>query len=247
MLQLITLALASTLFFSPADPSAADDAAVKAQLPTYPMATCVISGEPLGDDAVNVVAEGHLVRTCCNDCARKVKAAPAEYVAKVDRAVVSQQAAHYPMKTCIKNTSEVLTGEAVDTVVGTRMVRTCCKRCAGAVAAEPAVYMERLDAAYIAQQLPTYAVEVCVVSGEELGDDTIDMLYGNTLVRLCCKGCKRDFAKDPTAFMRKVAMASKAHGKAKSPERGEAHGRGDGHGHDDHDGDDHDDHDGRDG
>ena len=99
---------------------------------------------------------------------------------------------------------------AVDFVVGTRLVRTCCKNCAGKVKAEPAEAMKTLDAAYIAQQKAHYALKTCVVSGEALEADAQDMLYGNTLVRLCCNGCKREFAKDPGSFLKRIARAGKA-------------------------------------
>jgi hypothetical protein len=84
------------------------------------------------------------------------------------------------------------------------------------VKADSAALMLTLDAAYIAQQLPFYSVEMCVVSGESLDEDAIDVLYGNTLVRLCCKGCQRKFSKDPEAFMKKLGDAEKPNHKAEN-------------------------------
>ncbi len=230
MMHFITAALASVLFLSPLGP--ADEDVVKAQLPTYPLKTCVVSDEGFTmGDPVDMVHEGRLVRFCCDSCVRKFKAEPEKFLAKIDRAVVAEQKAHYPLKTCVKS-GEPLGEKPVEFVVGTRLVRTCCKNCAGKVKAEPAEAMRALDAAYIAQQKAHYAMKTCLVSGEALESDAKDMLYGNTLVRLCCNGCKREFAKDPGTFMTKLARASNAqgHGEGHGADDGHGHGRGEGHG-----------------
>jgi len=225
VMHLITAALASVLFLSPLGPD--DEAVVKAQLPTYPLTTCVVSGEAFDmGEPVDFVHEGRLVRFCCDGCVDKFKAEPAKFLATIDRAVIAEQKAHYPLKTCVKS-GEPLGDEAVDVVVGTRLVRTCCNNCARKIAAEPAEAMKKLDAAYIEQQKAHYALKNCVVSGEALEADAQDMLYGNTLVRLCCNGCRKEFAKDPGMFLKKVARASNAQGHGEG--HGDEHGRGEGH------------------
>jgi hypothetical protein len=230
LFSLMTLLLACAAFLEPVGPT--DEALIQGQLPTYPVATCVISDELLEEgEIVDVVVEGRLVRVCCSGCARRVKAAPARAIAKIDRAVIDQQVAAYPLKTCLKNIQEPLSGSAVNAVVGTRLVRTCCLDCAQQVKAEPAAFMRTLDAAYTAQQLPDYAVETCVVSDEPLDEDALNVLYGNTLVRLCCKGCHRTFTKEPELFMKKIGASEK------SKRKPESHGVDrDGSHDDDHDG-----------
>ena len=76
MSRLPTLLLLLSLIASPAR---ADDAAViAAQLPLYPLATCPISGEALGDmgAAIDVVHDGRLVRFCCKNCVKEFLADP---------------------------------------------------------------------------------------------------------------------------------------------------------------------------
>ena len=53
-----------------------------------------------GQQPVNVVVGTRLVRTCCNDCAKKVKADPTKALAKVDAALIEQQSKDYPLDTC---------------------------------------------------------------------------------------------------------------------------------------------------
>ena len=50
--------------------SAEDKAVIAAELPNYPLTTCVVSKRPLdvGDGPFNIVVGGHLFRVCCPGC-----------------------------------------------------------------------------------------------------------------------------------------------------------------------------------
>lgn len=91
-----------------------------------------------------------------------------------------------------------------------RELRFASEKTAAAFRADPAKYLPGIDTKMIAQQLPYYPLETCVVSGEKLGGemgDPIDVIYKNRLVRLCCKGCKKDLAKDPAGLIAKLDAA----------------------------------------
>lgn len=68
-----------------ADPEAMiaklDEAVIAKQGETYEATTCPISGEELGGGAKNVVIANQLVKTCCGNCAKKVKADPTKALA----------------------------------------------------------------------------------------------------------------------------------------------------------------------
>ena len=52
----------------------------------------------------------------------------------------------------------------------------------------------------------------CPVSGEKLGGDMgkpVVFIYKNQEVKLCCKGCKKDFDKDPDKYIVKIRAADK--------------------------------------
>jgi len=70
-----------------ADPAAIiaklDDAVIAKQSESYKLTECVISGATLKADATNVVIANQLVKTCCGNCAKKVKANPSEALSKV--------------------------------------------------------------------------------------------------------------------------------------------------------------------
>ncbi len=53
----------------------------------------------------------------------------------------------------------------------------------------------------------------CPVSGEKLDGDMgkpYVFIYQGQEVKLCCKGCKKDFDKDPTKFIAKIRAADPA-------------------------------------
>ena len=62
------------------------------------------------------------------------------------------------------------------------------------------------DAKVTSDQLAT-----CPVSGEKLGEmgKPYTFTYKDQEVKLCCKGCKKDFDKDPEKYISKIRAADK--------------------------------------
>jgi YHS domain-containing protein len=54
-----------------------------------------------------------------------------------------------------------------------------------------------------------YPLETCVVSGEKLGSmgDPYVFKYKGREVKLCCKGCLKDFNKEPAKYVKKLEEA----------------------------------------
>jgi len=188
-----------------------------AQLPSYPLDTCPISGDKLGamGDVVEHFVDSRLVRLCCDGCVKMVDKNTADVLKKIDQAVVLAQRPIYPLDTCVVSGEKLGgMGDVIDHVDGTRLVRFCCGSCVDAYEKDPASYMAKVDAALIEKLKPSYALTTCPVSGEELGSmgEPVDVLYGVQLVRLCCKGCVKAFHKDPNASLAKIAAAKKNKG-----------------------------------
>ena len=59
--------------------------------------------------------------------------------------------------------------------------------------------------------IPSYPLKICLVSGDELGGmgDTVNALYGDRLVRFCCKGCVKSFNKNPAKYLPKLETSAK--------------------------------------
>ena len=55
----------------------------------------------------------------------------------------------------------------------------------------------------------SYPLKVCFVSEDKL-DDPVDALYGDRLLRFCCKGCVRSFNKKPSKFLPKLDALEKS-------------------------------------
>ena len=74
--------------------SATGDAAViEKQKPAYPLDTCVVLGNKLGEhgEAVDYVYKGRLIRFCCKGCIATFEKEPAKYLAKLDEAAKSKE------------------------------------------------------------------------------------------------------------------------------------------------------------
>jgi hypothetical protein len=132
--------------------SKVDKAITARQMAIYPTTTCIVSGEPLMEDGkdtgVSMVVNNRLFRVCCKMCARKVKADPAKYAAKLDEMAMRAQAKAYPLKTCVVASSNALGESPKQMMVGGRLVQTCCGGCAKKVKADPAKYVAVVDAAW---------------------------------------------------------------------------------------------------
>jgi YHS domain-containing protein len=53
---------------------------------SYPLKTCVVSGEDLGDKPYTFTHNGQTVKLCCKDCLAKFDKDPDKYMAKLNEA-----------------------------------------------------------------------------------------------------------------------------------------------------------------
>lgn len=178
----------------------------------YPLKVCVVSGKALDSmgGPVDHEYQGRTVKFCCKGCIAKFDADPASYMKKLDEAIIARQSRLYPLDVCPISGEKLGTmGEPVNHIVGNRLVRLCCKGCVKSVDQNPEKVIAKLNAAVVAKQLPDYPVDVCVVSGEKLGEmgEPVSYVWDNRLVRFCCKGCVKEFEKDPEKYLAKLDKA----------------------------------------
>jgi YHS domain-containing protein len=183
---------------------------------TYPLDTCIVSGEVLGEhgDIATEEYDGREVRFCCKTCVKGFEKDQNSYLQKLDQAIIRAQLPNYPLQTCVVS-GEALggaMGDPVNYVVGNPMVRLCCNSCKRNHDAEPAKYLEKLDAAVVEAQLDDYPADACPVSGQKLGTmgDPYDYVFAGHLVRFCCAGCVGQFSENPTAAMTTIDGDEKA-------------------------------------
>ncbi len=196
------------------DKAAEPAKAQKSEVAPYTLATCPISGLKLDKKGEPVVREyeGREVKFCCGGCPPAFEKDLKASFAKLDEQIIKDQLPLYPVDTCVVS-DETLGGnhmEAVNVVFQGRLVRLCCKACKRDLTDDPKTFLAKLDKAIVAKQAPAYALETCVVSGEKLDSmgKPIDMVIGNRLIKLCCKGCAKDVRKDPAKYIAIVDAAN---------------------------------------
>ena len=177
----------------------------------YPLNVCAVSGEPLGSmgDPIVHVKDGREVKFCCGGCTKKYDTMTEQFSAQVDEKIIAVQASHCPLTVCV-NSGAALGDSPKVFVAGNREMKTCCGNCEKAVKADPAKFIEKLDAAVKEKQAATYALKTCPVSGKELAGGGVDVVVANRLVKLCCEGCKAKVASNPIDAITKVDEAAKA-------------------------------------
>jgi YHS domain-containing protein len=69
-----------------------------------------------------------------------------------------------------------------------------------------------------AQKLKPYTLKTCIISGDKLGEmgDPFVYAYKGREIKFCCKGCLKDFNKDPEKYVKKIEEAEAKAKKAKS-------------------------------
>jgi YHS domain-containing protein len=116
----------------------------------YPLGTCVVSGDKLGEEGPPVVYEyeGRTVKFCCKKCIKDFNADPAKYLKKLDEAVIAKQKPAYPLDTCVVSGKKIGgMGEGVDYVYNNRLVRFCCKGCIPKFKEDPTACLAKIDEA----------------------------------------------------------------------------------------------------
>lgn len=200
-------------------------------------AMCPIGVEPIVPSAGTVEYKGKTIGLCCPGCGEQFlawdEARKDEFVAMavagrepgMDHTDHDDKAATdatveapswtdpYPLATCpISGEQLGSMGESIIKTYNGREVRFCCSDCIEKFEADLDASWKKVDEAIVKDQLRYYPLKTCVVSGEPLIEDgediAINTVYGNRLVRLCCKMCKKEFKADPRKFIAKIDKAA---------------------------------------
>ena len=123
---------------------AIDAKLIEQQRSHYPLEVCLVSGNPLGENAsvVEIIHQGRLVRFCCPNCPPRFEANPGEYMPKLDAAIIEQQRASYPLETCVVAGQRLGSmGDPVERIIGSTLVRLCCAGCLDSLQRDPLKYL----------------------------------------------------------------------------------------------------------
>ena len=175
----------------------------------YLLDTDPVTGKKLGAIETQPIVdhEGRELLFANEENVAMFKKDPAKYLKAVDEKMIAEQLPYYPLTTCPISGSELGgMGKPIDKIYKNRLVRFCCGGCPKSFEKEMGKYMAELDAAVIAKQAPTYRAVNCPVTGKKLDSmgGPYDVVLGNRLVRLCCKGCVKRLRKDPLGYFAKL-------------------------------------------
>ena len=176
--------------------------------------TCPFTGSPVNPEVTVEVGED-TVAFCCGGCANGFRAWDEEkqksYVAEQKNTKIQSEARKelvvntpYLLDTCpIAGNKLGSMGDPIIEVIDGREVRFCCAGCVPKFKADKEAKFKELDAKMIAQQLPFYPLDECVITGEplDLHGASVDFIYGNRLFRLCCNDCKAEFLENPMKYV----------------------------------------------
>lgn len=65
-------------------PKKEDPAKKEKDVKPYPLDTCIVSGEKIGDDGVTFEHKGQEIKLCCKNCRKDFDADPAKYLKKLE-------------------------------------------------------------------------------------------------------------------------------------------------------------------
>jgi YHS domain-containing protein len=210
-------------------PASAQPTATSAPADEAINTTCPISGKAI-DGQTFLTYEGKTVGLCCGGCeapfnawdnSRKNQFVLASFKQRgtADQDDKKQTKANdepkgdlYTLATCpISGKSLGSMGDAIVKQYDGREVRFCCAGCIGKFEADKKAGFKKIDEQLVRAQLHYYPFDTCIISGNPLVEDgediSVNYVYKNRLVRLCCTGCIKKFNKDAAAYLKKIDAA----------------------------------------
>ena len=179
----------------------------------YTLETCAASGRPIDVKGTpqTVRFAGRELKFCCKGCADFVKKNPDKFLGKVDEQLIAQQKPIYPTDKClVAGTPLTRNGKdtGTDVMVGNRLFRVCCGRCAAKVEAEPAKYAAQLDAMVLERAKKAYPMETCIVNPKrKLDAKAKATVIAGRPVMTCCSGCMRKVRSKPMDYIPAIDAA----------------------------------------
>lgn len=125
-----------------------DEKIAKDQGPLYPLKTSVVTGKDLPAQPYEFVYGNRLIRLGAASEEAAFLKDPKKHLADLDKAVIAVQGKDYALKSCPVSKDQLGgdMGKPIDTVVGGRLIRLCCKDCQKDLEQDPAELIAIVDA-----------------------------------------------------------------------------------------------------
>lgn len=178
---------------------------------------CPVTGIKLSavEHPVHATFDGREISFCSEKCPIEFRRNLAENLELLGKAIIEAQSPFYPEGECVVDRMPLPDDQdtAVNFVYGNLLVRLRSQDCKERFDENPEAYLSELESRVIAQQLPDYPLEVCVVSGDKLsGKDVepVNYVVGHRLIRFCTsceKYCSPRVRENPARYFRLIDIA----------------------------------------
>jgi hypothetical protein len=114
----------------------------------------------------------------------------------------------YPLAVCPVSDEKLGSmGDPVVFVEGDQEIQLCCKGCQKDFAKNKEANLKKIEAAW--KKVKPYPLTACIASDEALeADKAIGVVHEGREFVFCCKGCVKEFKKDPAKFVKKFDEAA---------------------------------------
>lgn len=114
----------------------------------------------------------------------------------------------YPLGTCVISGEDLGSmGAPFVFTEGNQEVQLCCKPCQKDFLSDKAANLQKIEEA--ARKVKPYPSTTCITSDEPLdAERTVGVVHEGREFRFCCKGCIREFRKEPAKFVKKFDAAA---------------------------------------
>jgi len=170
----------------------------------YPLEKCIVCEQILDDLAVIVDFFGREIRFCKEDCRSDFESGHDTWIRTIDERITDQQRDVYPLKTCVVCDTPLEESAELDEVFLNRLFRLCSYDCQEKLKKGAAKYFDKLNRAVVEKQKKSYPLKKCIVSGKPLGDEAVDHVVANQLVRLADYGQIDSFNETPGKYLAKL-------------------------------------------
>ena len=124
---------------------------IEQQKPYYPIETCIVTGKPLGDEAVDHVYGNRLIRLADADTIAAFTADALTYEERLDFIIADAERDDYPLDVCVvAGSAFVEEKKPAEVIVGNRLVKICCGGCTSKIRQEPYVIVKKINDAWAA-------------------------------------------------------------------------------------------------
>jgi hypothetical protein len=165
-------------------------------------------------DPVVVVSDGRHLRFCEQACAANFEAEAPASMAKLDNAMIADQAPLYPVDHSIVS-GRPLGSSPVQFIWGNRLIRVVDAPERSQFLADPARYTAALDKATIEARWQGYPVIKCPVQGTRLEDEfnpRLAVVVAQRIIRVCCLDCAARVREQPSHYLPLIDLANRQAG-----------------------------------